>query len=296
MSIIDQIKKKLNEADIYRGQGLLNEAKRKYISAKDFIEKNNRAQNNQKIISALEKKIKEVENEIIKLDTETKPPETSERIQDLIKKLFSFSQDNDEHAADLEGAIALAKFGQFQRSIKEFNELMKIDSLRVVAAKNILRCRIAISSLKDAVSQFEEWLSGSLLTSDQLNEIRIFLKDIIDKNDSDILLPELDEDTGNMPEILDISSIGIQFDKGPEQGKSVEFDVSFQSGNIISLIIASQNKEWIDSLPVGLRLSHIQFYSPIAMFTGSGIVTSTTRIKSGPKKGEYCLDIKITNK
>lgn len=296
MSIIDQIKKKLNEAEIYRKQGLLNEAKKKYISAKEFIEKNKRAQNSQKILSALEKKIIEVENEIIKVDTGTKPPETSARIQDLIKELFSFSQENDPHSAALEGAIALAKFGQFERSLKEFNELIKIHSLRVVAAKNILRCRIAMSSLKDAVAQFEEWKSGSLLTLEQLNEIRLFLKDIIDKNGSDILLPEIDEHTDNIPEILDISSIGIQIDKGDKKGKSVEFDVSFQSGNIISLIISNQNKEWMNSLSVGLKINDIQFYSPIAMFTGAGIVTSKTLIQSGPKKGDYCLDIKIINK
>jgi tetratricopeptide (TPR) repeat protein len=296
MSIIDQIKKKLNEAEIYRKQGLLNEAKNKYISAKEFIEKNKQAQNSEKILSALEKKIIEVENEIIKVDTGTKPPETSARIQDLIKKLFSFSQENDPHSAALEGAIALAKFGQFERSLKEFNELIKIHSLRVVAAKNILRCRIEMSSLKDAVAQFEEWRLGSLLTLEQLNEIRLFLKDIIDKNGSDILLPEIDEHTDNIPEILDISSIGIQIDKGDKNGKSAEFDVSFQSGNIISLIISNQNKEWMNSLSVGLKINDIQFYSPIAMFTGAGIVTSKTLIQSGPKKGDYCLDIKIINK
>jgi len=295
MSLVEQIKKKLNEADVYHTQGLLNEAKIKYVSAKEFIEKNKQAQNSRKILVALEKKIKAIETEIIKVDRETKPPETSERIQDLIKDLFSFSKDNDSHAADFEGAVALAKFGQYERSLKEFNKLIGIESLRVVAAKNILRCRVEIFSLKDAVAKFEEWLSGSLLTSAQLSEIRMFLKDIIDKSIDDIYLPEIESSIEYLPEILDISSIEIQFDQGPEKGKSVEFDVSFQSGNIISLIISNQNKELIDDLSVGLKLNNIQFYSPIAMFPGAGIVASKTLIKSGPKKGNYCLDIKILN-
>jgi len=296
MSIVEQIKRKIKEADTYRGQGLLDEAKMKYVSAKELIEKKKQSQNNLKIISALEKKIKDIENEIGKVEKETKLPETSERVQDLIKELFSFSKDNDSNSADLEGAIALAKFGQYERSLKEFNELIKIDSLRLVAAKNILRCLLEISSLKGAVAKFEEWVSGSLLTLEQLSEIRVFLQDIIERSGEDIYIPDLESDNEYVPEILDISSIGIQVDTGPDKGKIEEFDVSFQSGNIISLIISSQNKEWINNLSVGIKLSNIQFYSPIAMFTGGGIVASKTLIKSGPKKGNYCLDIKILNK
>ena len=174
--------------------------------------------------------------------------------------------------------------------------MIKIDSLRLVAAKNILRCLLEISSLKGAVAKFEEWVSGSLLTLEQLSEIRVFLQDIIERSGEDIYIPDLESDNEYVPEILDISSIGIQVDTGPDKGKIEEFDVSFQSGNIISLIISSQNKEWINNLSVGIKLSNIQFYSPIAMFTGGGIVASKTLIKSGPKKGNYCLDIKILNK
>ena len=72
-----------------------------------------------------------------------------------------------------------------------------------------------------------------------------------------------------------------------------EIDVSFQSGNILSLIFSKEEKEWIDSLKVGQVLNDIQFYSSMAMFNASGVIASLAEIKVGPRKGDYNLDIKI---
>jgi len=73
----------------------------------------------------------------------------------------------------------------------------------------------------------------------------------------------------------------------------VELDVSFQSGNVISLIVSSKDEHLIENLKVGVRLDDVHFYSPVAIFRGSGVVSAKTQIKSGPKKGDYSLDIKI---
>ena len=67
----------------------------------------------------------------------------------------------------------------------------------------------------------------------------------------------------------------------------------FQSGNMLSLIISKQDEELIEGLKAGMELADIQFYSPIAIFNGAGIVASKTQIKSGPKQGDHCLDIRI---
>ena len=100
-------------------------------------------------------------------------------------------------------------------------------------------------------------------------------------------------DSGSDEEFLDITSIGITFESGPRKGKMVEFDVNFQSGNMLSLIISKQDQSLIEDLKAGMELKDIQFYSPIAIFNGSGVVSSKTQIKSGPKQGDYCLDIRI---
>jgi hypothetical protein len=73
----------------------------------------------------------------------------------------------------------------------------------------------------------------------------------------------------------------------------VEFDVNFQSGSMLSLIISKKDQDLIDDFKAGTKLKDVQFYSPIAIFNGSGVVSSKTQIKSGPKQGDFCLDIRI---
>jgi hypothetical protein len=96
-------------------------------------------------------------------------------------------------------------------------------------------------------------------------------------------------------EILDITSIGITIASGTQKGKMVEFDVNFQSGDMLSLIVSKKDKGLIDGLKDGDKLDDIQFYSPIAMFKGTAIITNKTQINSGPKQGDYCLDLKVTS-
>jgi hypothetical protein len=224
------------------------------------------------------------------------------KVQDLVKNLFSFSHDKDEDKAALEGAITLAKFGQYDRALEEFNQLTQRDSLRVVACKNILRCCLSVYSPEEAVQRYKKWLKDDLYSTEQLQKIRLFLEDLLDKKGLDIQLPAVpDGDEGPVDEnrvdedLIDISSIGITFDSGPQKGQMVEMEVSFQSGNMISLIVSSKDRELIENLKVGFRLNNVQFFSPIAIFQGSGIVLAKTKINSGPKRGDYSLDIKIVS-
>jgi hypothetical protein len=112
----------------------------------------------------------------------------------------------------------------------------------------------------------------------------------------DFEMNELGESENEDDEFMDISSIGITLDTGSEKKRMIDLDVSFQQGNEINLIISSKNKDLIDNLKVGFRLNDVQFYSPFAIFTGSGIVSAKTQIGFGPKQGDYSLDITVINK
>ena len=94
---------------------------------------------------------------------------------------------------------------------------------------------------------------------------------------------------------MDITSIGITFTSGEQNGKMVEFDVNFQSGDMLSLIISKKDKGLIEELKDGDKLDDIQFYSPIAMFKGTAVIANKTQIDAGPKKGDFCLDLKVTS-
>ena len=172
----------------------------------------------------------------------------------------------------------------------------------MVAAKNVLRCRIQLGSEDAAADQYEEWAGKGDFTPGQLEKVRLFLVEIlkskgvqrdltsVSTKEAITLEPEEEE------EFIDISSIGIYFNAGPAKGQVVEFDVNFQSGNMLSLIISKNQGKNIEHFQEGDTLSDLQFFSPIAMFNGSGEVSAKSQIKSGPKQGDFCLDIKITSK
>jgi hypothetical protein len=304
MNISLQIKSLLNEAELYRAQGLFPEAKDKYQKASDLIHQIGKLKNKDSLLKAISVKIQSLEKKTEKVETGPSSPELSEKGQNLIKSLFGEN--------DLQKAVALAKFGQFERAIVELEALLKDDVYRVDAGKNIIRCKMAIGSVDDAIDQYHQWLSGDLFTAQQLESIRTYLQPIIDRKGLDKSLPvpvgqedeiNADDNSGgiefSMPEpeeeILDITSIGITFTSGTHKGKMVEFDVNFQSGGTLSLIISKNDKGLIDELKNGDSIDDIQFYSPIAMFKGTAVVANKTRIDTGPKQGDFCLDLKVTS-
>jgi len=298
-----KIKSLLQQAEVYKKQGLLSEARKKYDFVKELIQNNDKFQNKQKLIESLDKKIAGLNRSIKTVESAPIKPEMSEHVNELIKKLFSFSsKEKSEDDAALEGAIALAKFGQFDGALKEFQKLIEIESQRVPAAKNILRCHLEMGSVDHANEQLSGWQeSKDLFSVEQFEKISVFYDDILDKKglkketlnveEKDFELDAADGEGDE--EFLDISAVAITFDDGPNKGEQVELDVSFQSGNVISLIVSRKDDHLIENLKVGVRLDDVHFYSPVAIFRGSGVVSAKTQIKSGPKKGDFSLDIKI---
>ena len=314
MNITKKMKILLQEAELYHTQGLLNEAMEKYHNATKLIKSNEQLKSNQNLINGITNKIRVLKEDIIKIQKAPKKPEVSAEVQELIKKMCSFAPDKSEDLKALDGAIALAKFGQLKRAITEFNELIKKDSLRVVAAKSMLRCHMALSSMDEAVTQYEQWISDDIFSTIQLDKLYVFLENILKKEGVDKKLPRRKAPTVNLepvitrlgtnvvqakePEIenddaLDINSIGITIDSGPQEGQVVEFKIRFQLGNIITLLIPIRDKDLIKSFKVGNKINDIKYYSTTALFSGSGIVTLVKEIKIGPLRGDYCVDIEI---
>lgn len=96
-------------------------------------------------------------------------------------------------------------------------------------------------------------------------------------------------------ESIDIISIEIAMNTGPGKGLILDFDVDFQARNLLSIIIPRKNKAIIAQLKEGIFLNDILFYSPIAIFKGAGEVNSCIEIEIGPKKGNYCIRIRIVD-
>jgi tetratricopeptide (TPR) repeat protein len=309
MDIKQRLKLLLQEAEIYRSQGLISEAFGKYQDAEKMVHSIGNLKNKESLLTAIADKITALNFTREKVEKGPTSPELSKKAQDLIKNLFAFTENKDEDSAALEGAVILAKFGQFDRAIEDLNALLARDSIRVEAAKNILRCHMATDATQEAINLYHEWHAGDAFQAGQLEQVRVYFVDALTKKGIEANLPspmpaaenataqfapeDISGDEGNDEEFIDITSIGITLENGPRKGKMMEFDVNFQSGNMLSLIISKQDQSLIEDLKAGMELREIQFYSPIAIFNGSGVVSSKTQIKSGPKQGDFCLDIKI---
>lgn len=338
MNLKDKLKSLLQQGSLYRTQGLLTEAKSKYEEAIKLLETHKQVKNREGLIAGIREKIRGTETDLEKFEEAPETPEISAKIQDLIQSQFAFSDDDDKAA--LEGAIALAKFGQFKRALEEFEKLIDRDAIRVDAAKNIVRCHMALSSLEEAIEQYGQWLAQDRFKSDQLDKVRVFFEATLERAGVDRELPQptppeagdtaaeetqdLGEPTIEMPEIeteieileqeettdqiveievpeveddeiLDINSIGFTPESGPKQGTMVELNVSFQSGDVISILIPGRDIQIIDYLTLDLILDNAQFYSPIAIFNGTGKVIAKTKIESGPRRGDYNVDIKVVS-
>lgn len=325
MDIKTTLKRILKEAELYQSQGLLNEAKENYKKATEVIRSNPDIRDGKTLIDTIVKRVVQLNQEINQINEAISKPTVSDHKQELIKRLFTSSAADDPGASRLDGAITLAKFGQYERAIREFEPLLENDHLKMTAAKNILRCLLELDDADRATAVFQAWQADSRFVPQQLEKIRFFANQRLTKagrqalpigtesveTESDALPPEplsmVEEtadpiqapppiDPGELAsdeDVLDISSIGIRIENGPLEGNYFELDISFQSGNSLNLILPKAEQELIDHLEVGTKLENIQFFSPIAILNGSGVVTSKNMIRSGPKEGNYSLDIAI---
>lgn len=322
MNVKEKIKTYIQEAELYQSQGLLIEAKEAYVNAGKLIKKYLK---NEKLLRGISKKIHQVKKEIERFESLPTLTEVSEEVQEVIKKQFAFSEDEDMNA--LEGAIALAKFGQYKRAFEEFNQLMARESIRLDAAKNICRCYLAVDEYEKAALQYEQWVSEIKFNPDEAESIRLLLQTVFDRKgfERQLTRPDQEEEKSlpqgdNMPDgegakeifeafdtpifdseqsqtqpglVFDITSVGIMMEEGDDKGNIIEYDVSFQSGNILNLLIPETDKEKIAILNPGVELKEVQFFSSIAMFNGKAVVSNKSVIEKGPKKGNYSLDLEI---
>ena len=116
-----QIRSSIQEAELYRSQGLFNEAKEKYLSIVEFIQKNEKIQKKQNLIDSISKKISALKKEIEKIETAPISTEMSQKMQSFIKIIL-----REAEAYGSQGLFAQAKEKYYQAA--EF--LKKDDQLK----------------------------------------------------------------------------------------------------------------------------------------------------------------------
>jgi tetratricopeptide (TPR) repeat protein len=298
MSDKEKIKSLLKEASLYGSQGLFVESKKKYMNVLDTIKGSKQYRGDEQLLDALNSKIQGLEKKLQASLHDESAPELTPEVKNLILELFSFSK-NKETAA-IEGAVVLAKFGQYEKAMAEFKRLMTEGIMPLAAAKNILRCYQNRSSIQGAIAEFERWLSEGTLSNENLRNLREFLADLLVKEGIEAILPVVAAPPPEEPkeplseeDIIDLNLVSMKLEEGRRKGEVVEFDVAFQTGNTVSFTVPADDEDLIEALKPGKRLPQMQCYSMLAVFNGSGIVSGKTRITSGPKRGDYTLDVTI---
>ena len=300
MTLGDKIKKYFKEAELYSSHGLLAEALEKYKSVEGLVKSTRSIRNREGILKQIASKIESTSKKLQKLDGTKAVQEVAEDAQSLMKEMYSFDDPEAKGSSALGGAIALAKFGQYDKAIEELSRLLEYDKLRLEAAKNILWCWVQQNYSEYAISLYQKWLKNKLFPPEEANSIQDYFNELMDKAGIEHEIEEIESQRTIEPDsevddddILDISAAKFVLPRGPKKGEKIELEISFQSGKYIRMIIPRNEKDLIDSINPGDLLKEIVFYSPVAIFSGEGYVSSKNVIEAGPKKGDFSLEIKI---
>jgi tetratricopeptide (TPR) repeat protein len=300
MSEQEQILSLVREADLYHDHGLLKESKVKYTQVLAILGEQGSSQKPCQILTSVQEKLRKLDKDIAQIRAAPKIPDLSPELQGLIKRIFSFSRAKE--VAALEGANALAKFGQYEEALAELQKILTQGTLPIVAARHILRCYLSLSLPYAAVAQFKDWVSSETLSKEELRYVREFLqealKEIGFKEDLPSLLGEESRRPGKSEEdeCLDISAVRIHLQEGHLRGESVEMDVVWQLGKLVRVVIPARRKDLSSALKIGKRIDRMQCYSPITVFTAQGIVSKKSSVDRGPNQGDYLIDITIREK
>lgn len=103
------------------------------------------------------------------------------------------------------------------------------------------------------------------------------------------------EEKAEEEEFIDIMSIQLPGQFKRLDGNNVDFDVAYQRGNLISMIIPGKDRALIKNFKNGLRIDDVQFFSPAVVFRSACIVSAVNQILTGPQKGGHALVMQVLN-
>jgi len=95
--------------------------------------------------------------------------------------------------------------------------------------------------------------------------------------------------------VIPIHSIDIAVydSENPEQLRILNLPVHSQSGDILSILVPANHISTIQAIAKNNKISEIRFYSDTSLFIGEGVIQSVSRIKGGPDKGNYLIEIQV---
>jgi hypothetical protein len=311
----DHIKSLLKEAQIYRKHGLLEESQEKYQELFEKLKSGEKSPQGDAFIDSLQKRIFDIKSEIDEIDRTPRTPELSYEIQQLISHLFAFSGNKD--IAAVEGAAALAEFGQYESAIAKYQEQLDKGISPMMVAKNMIRCHLSLASQEAVMNQFKKWKSDHTFSEMELGFLRNFYHEML-RSRTKPLKPAKDKHSNGhdkefintlkvqssipdedcikveeLQDILEISSISLELMQDPGKNRIIEFEITYQLGNTISFIVDANDWELIETFEPGVHLPCVHCFSPVSAFETNGVISQRKKITSGPQKGNYLVRVTL---
>ena len=101
MDLKNIIKTRFREIEVYRSHSLFEEAGEKCRKLAKLIQQNALIKNKQELLDIVAQKIQTLEKESRKVEAAAELTQMTTREQELVKKLFTFSEEGDEDSAAL---------------------------------------------------------------------------------------------------------------------------------------------------------------------------------------------------
>ncbi|MCF8078884.1 MAG: hypothetical protein K9K88_06340 [Desulfobacterales bacterium] len=300
MKLGERIQLRIKEASVYQAHGLFAEATQHYQKTLAMLEPLPDTPAKRKLTSYIEEQLRKIQAGAVGVSALEKSPQLSDRQQKVVQRTVGSDKDRNSGEADFQVAATLMGFGQFNKALAGFHALLKTSVFGVRAAKNILRCLIAVGSIAMAARQYHQWLENEEIPEEDLNDVRIFLEGILRRKESDETLARpsarrLTEQTpSNDSDPFDIMAVMLPVESGDGKDDPPAFDVTSQSGGFVSLIVPAAEKSVVARLKPGARIRKVGFFTPEALFFEDCVVSTRLRIDEGRRKGDFSVTVRLS--
>jgi hypothetical protein len=295
----DRILLHLKEASVYQAHCLFDEAMKCYKEAAELVDAAGDASVRHKLTARISEQVKALKAQAARFSALESAPQLTARQHQVVQDSMSECEKQSRGSAEFQIAATLMGFGQFNKALSGFDALLQEAEYRVPAAKNILRCQIAVGSTDLAVRQYHQWLENEVFSEEEFETIRIFLEGILrQKGSNESLARPRAKSTAEalLPEdeaLFDVLAVVLPDISGKQVKTPPAFDVTSQSGGFVSLIVPASEKAIVAQLRPGSRLQRVSFYTPEAFFFDDCVVSSRLRIDEGRRIGDFSVTLKL---
>jgi len=300
MKFGDRIQLRIKEASVYQAHGLFSEAVQHYRGTLAMLEPVQDSPGKRKLTAYITEQLHRIQTEAARVSALEKSPQLSDRQQQVVRRTVGSDKDRNNGEADFQVAATLMGFGHFNKALAGFHALLKTPVFRVRAAKNILRCLIAVGSTAMAAGQYHQWLENEEIPEEDLNDIRVFLEGILRRKGSGetLVRPSAKQPTGpaasSDSDLFDIMAVVLPGESGNGKAEPPAFDVTSQSGGFVSLLVPAAEKSVLARLKPAARIRKVGFFTPEALFFEDCVVSTRLRIDQGRRKGDFSVTLRLS--